>query len=228
MGNKSHWENIQGEAKEYDALIPKLIPYYHEQNDLIISLIPFKTDSELKVLDLGGGTGNLALLILRTFLNSKVTVFDVAEKMLDICKVKLASYNDKTDFIQGDFTVENLGGGYDLIISSLAIHHLEDDRKKDTYNMIYISLEPGGTFLNRDIVLGATPALTKEYEALWKRFINSNGEDPDIWFDRYLNEDIPASVEDQIGWLKKTGFDEVGCHWRHLNFAIFGGRKVKA
>ncbi len=225
MDTKSHWENIQGEADDYDGLIARLIPYYHEQNDLMITLIRAETDGPLKVLDLGGGTGNLALLIQKAFPNSNVTIFDISEKMLEVCEEKLRSYCDNTDFIRGDFSTDDIGSDYDLIISGLAIHHLADTVKKDSYKKIFDSLKLGGTFLNRDIVLGETPALTKVYETLWKKFMISNGEDADIWFDRYLEEDIPTTVEKQIDWLKKIGFEEVGCHFRYFNFAIFGGKK---
>jgi hypothetical protein len=44
-------------------------------------------------------------------------------------------------------------------------------------------------------------------------------------YDEYLEEDIPSSVEEQTKWLTEAGFSEVGCHWRYLNFAIFGGMK---
>lgn len=225
MDNKNHWQDIQGDADDYDGLIARLIPCYREQNDLMINLVRAETEGPLKVLDLGGGTGTLALLIQKSFPNSNVTILDISEKMLEVCKVKLRSYREITDFIRGDFSTDDIGSDYDLVISGLAIHHLVDKVKKDTYKKIFDSLKPGGTFLNRDIVLGATPALTKAYETLWKKFMISNGEDADIWFDRYLEEDIPTTVEKQIDWLKIIGFEEVGCHYQYFNFAIFGGRK---
>jgi tRNA (cmo5U34)-methyltransferase len=45
---------------------------------------------------------------------------------------------------------------------------------------------------------------------------------------KYLEEDRPGSVEDQTQWLAEAGFEDVGCHWRYLNFAIIGGRKPRA
>ena len=34
-----------------------------------------------------------------------------------------------------------------------------------------------------------------------------------------------TTVEDQTAWLADIGFIEVGCHWRHLGCALFGGQK---
>lgn len=86
-------------------------------------------------------------------------------------------------------------------------------------------MNSGGILLIRDIVLGATPALTEQYEKLWRQYIKHSGEDDAACFQNYLEEDIPSSVEEQTKWLSEAGFSEVGCHWRYLNFAIFGGVK---
>ena len=41
----------------------------------------------------------------------------------------------------------------------------------------------------------------------------------------YLDEDRPASVEDNLRWLREAGLDDVACHWRYFNFAIWSGKK---
>jgi tRNA (cmo5U34)-methyltransferase len=53
--------------------------------------------------------------------------------------------------------------------------------------------------------------------------MKANGEDDAAWFQKYLEEDIPSSVEEQTKWLAEAGFADAGCHWRYLNYAIFGG-----
>ncbi|WNN89453.1 hypothetical protein [Gloeocapsopsis dulcis] len=58
---------FEQEAFNYDSLISKLIPYYHEQHRLMLNLISFARTAEIKVLDLGTGTGILAYLILKNF-----------------------------------------------------------------------------------------------------------------------------------------------------------------
>ena len=84
----------------------------------------------------------------------------------------------------------------------------------------------GGILLIRDIVTAATPRLTEQYEQLWRQYMKANREDDAAWFQKYLEEDIPSSVEEQTRWLSEAGFADTACHWRHLNFAIFGGVKA--
>lgn len=90
---------------------------------------------------------------------------------------------------------------------------------------IFDALVPGGMFGNRELVLGATRAWSERYEAMWQARVGASGENDTDWFRKYRDEDLPASVEDQTAWLREIGFAEVACHWRYLNFAIFGGSK---
>lgn len=213
-------------AFDYDGLIPRLIPYYREQHQVMLDLIGFDRSTRLKVLDLGAGTGVLANLILKTFPEATVVAFDLAENMLEVCQRNLLDYGDRIAFQQGNFAIDDIGCNYDLVISGLAIHHLDGARKQQLFKRVFQTMNPGGIFLNRDIVLGATKNLTQQYETLWRQYMRSQGEDDEKYFAAYLEEDQPSSVEDQIQWLKAAGFEDVGCHWRYLNFAIFGGFKI--
>lgn len=120
---RTHFEQ---KAFDYDGLIPRLIPRYGEQHNLILQLIPFDSNANLKVLDLGALTGILSALILQAFPQANVTAFDMAENMLKVCQTNLSAFRDRLILQRGNFA--------------------EDDR---------------------------------------------------IWFQKYLEEDIPSSVEEQ-------------------------------
>lgn len=218
-------EQFEQRAFDYDGLIPRLIPYYREQHDLILQLIPFETNANIKVLDLGAGTGILSALILQAFPQANVAAFDIAQNMLKICQTNLRAFQERLTLQQGNFAADDFGSGYDLVVSGLAIHHLEGAGKQQLFHKLFQSMNPGGILLVRDIVTGASPRLTEQYEQLWRQYMKANGEDDAAWFQNYLKEDIPSSVEEQTKWLAEAGFADVGCHWRYLNFAIFGGVK---
>lgn len=216
-------EEFEQRAFDYDGLIPRLIPHYREQHDLILQLIPFKTNANIKVLDLGAGTGILSALILQAFPQAKVLAFDMAENMLKICKTNLSAFGKRLTLQQGNFAEDDFGSGYDLVVSGLAIHHLASAGKQHLFHQLFQSMNPEGILLIRDIVTGATPKLTEQYENLWRQYMKASGEDDAAWFQNYLKEDIPSSVEEQTKWLAEAGFADAACHWRYLNFAIFGG-----
>ncbi|MFB8788088.1 MAG: methyltransferase domain-containing protein [Potamolinea sp.] len=212
-------------AFDYDGFIPRLIPYYHEQHNLMLDLITFERNSSIKVLDLGSGTGVLSHHILREFSQAKVVAFDLSEIMLEVCQKNLSAYEHRVSFQEGNFAEDDLGNEYDLVISGLAIHHLDGTGKQELFKRVFQSMNPGGIFLVRDIVVGASPKLRQQYESLWRQYMRSNGEDDEKFFAGYLAQDQPSSVEDQTQWLREAGFEDVGCHWQYFNFAIFGGCK---
>jgi len=216
-------EEFEQRAFDYDGLIPRLIPHYHEQQDLILQLIPFETNANIKVLDLGAGTGILSALILQAFPQANVLAFDMAENMLKVCQTNLSAFGKRLTLQQGNFAEDDFGSGYDLVVSGLAIHHLDSAGKQQLFHQLFQSINPEGILLIRDIVTGATPKLTEPYEKLWRQYMKASGEDDAAWFQNELKEDIPSSVEEQTKWLTETGFADAACHWRYLNFAIFGG-----
>ena len=179
---RNHFEE---EAFEYDELIPRIIPKYIEQNDVMLTLIPFDRSKEIRVLDLGAGTGILSYLILKAFPKAGVVAFDLVENMLATCEKNLVCYKDRLTLKQGDFGQDGFGSGYDLIVSGLATHHLNDAEKPRLYKRIYDALKPGGVFINREVVLGDSLELTNQYHHLWREYIRSNGEDDEKWFDFY-------------------------------------------
>lgn len=218
-------EHFQAEADDYDRHIRQFVPHYQLQTEVMLALLPFAPAAPLAVLDLGAGPGVLAQAVLTRFAGARVHVFDLAENMLAQARQRLARFAGRVSYQLGDFNTDALGADYDLIISGLSIHHLDHAGKRALYRRIQQALKPGGLFLNRDIVYGATARLSRQYEALWRAFVRSCGADDAAMLERYQAEDIPAPVADHLAWLQEAGFVEVGCHWQYLNFAIFGGQK---
>ena len=72
-----------------------------------------------KVLDLGGGSGVLSIEFIRNFPDSTAYVFETPE--VACTSKKIIDKNDMQDKIfvlEGDFNVDAIGDGYDLIIAS--------------------------------------------------------------------------------------------------------------
>jgi tRNA (cmo5U34)-methyltransferase len=212
-------------AEAYDGFIARLVPDYHEANVLMMDLVPFAADAPIRVLDVGTGTGALAAEVLRRFVKAEITVTDMSERMLAQCKARFRALGASVECIEGVFPETDIGGGYDLVVSSLALHHLSHDDKRAGFAKLYAAMNPGGVLLVRDVVAGATPAIDARYAALWRATVQAHGHDDMSWFDDHLVDDNPATVEDQTAWLADIGFIEVGCHWRHLGCALFGGQK---
>jgi tRNA (cmo5U34)-methyltransferase len=107
-------------------------------------------------------------------------------------------------------------GHFDAIVSSLAIHHLNHERKRELYKEIFGLLNPGGVFCNLEHV--SSPS-----ERIHLRFLNEINQAPEA-------ED-PSNklldVETQIEWLRTIGFVDVDCYWKWLEIALIAGYKTK-
>ena len=211
-------------AERYDQSRQKLIPCYSDFYKTIIKVIPFASSTPLSVADLGAGTGLLSKQILKAFPQSNMTLVDISEEMLNVAKSRLNLYSN-IDYQLSDYSQELPSGNYDLIVSSLSIHHLSDKNKKKLFRGIKESLNPNGMFINADQVLGETEEIENLYHSTWLSEVKKNGiteTELSEALDR-MKEDKMASLSSQIEWLKESGFSEVNCWYQNLRFAVYSG-----
>ncbi|MFH1428761.1 MAG: methyltransferase domain-containing protein [Candidatus Margulisiibacteriota bacterium] len=219
-------EHFEEEANEFDQIIVKLAPGYPEMVQALVSAIPHDPEAPIKVLDLGCGTGTIAKTVKERFPNAHITCLDLAENMIEIAKAKLSAY-ENTRYIVSDFANCNFNEQYNVIISSLALHHLKtDDEKIAMYSKIYNSLAPGGAFYNADIILGASDFLQALYLDKWKQSmrLSVSQEDIDnIWIPKYYTEDHPSKIYDHLKWMEAAGFSNIDVIIKHYIGAVYGG-----
>jgi SAM-dependent methyltransferase len=105
----------------------------------------------LSVMDLGCGTGSLALGIKRRFPGVEVVGVDIDPDVLAIARHKAAGAGLDVELIQGG--TDRLGfpdASFDRVVSSLVFHHLERDVKRATLREARRVLRPQGTFCLAD------------------------------------------------------------------------------
>jgi tRNA (cmo5U34)-methyltransferase len=170
--------------------------------------------SARRVLDLGTGDGRLIALLRAGRPELKAVGLDFSEVMLGMARERFAG-GEAVDILQHDLDdqLPDLGR-FDAVVSSFAIHHLEDERKRSLYAEAFDVLEPGGVFLNFEHVASPTRRLHEAFFAAIDEPLEN--EDPS---DRTLD------VETQLQWLREIGFDDVDCHWKWLEMALLAGVK---
>lgn len=146
--------------------------------------------------------------------------------MLDVARERFKS-NPNLTYIVDDYTKHKFDKKYDVVISSLSIHHLTGDEKKQLYHNIYSSLNENGVFINADQVLGGTPYIESLYKRDWKYKVENSGlseEEICLAYER-AKLDKMSTLEDQINWLNDSGFLDVDCVYKYFNFVVLFGRK---
>jgi len=222
---KNHFEK---EADQFDSIIIKIIPYYETMLSALIDSIHFDTNDAIRIIDLGCGTGTIAKRLFEKFPNAKIVCLDIASNMINIAKHKLSDHKN-TEFIVGDFSKINFEEQFDVVVSSLALHHIEsDEEKKDFFQKIYTILGKNGQFINADVVLASNDFLQNLYLDRWIEFMNKSVSLDEInnrWLVNYKNEDRPSRLVDQLHWLEDIGFTAIDVVWKYFNFSVYTGIK---
>ena len=178
-------------------------------DDVLRSVLP---DRPTSLLDLGCGDGRLAALALEARPSlDRVVAVDSSPPMVARARSRFAG-DRRVTVRRWDMArpIDPLGR-FDLIVSGLAIHHLEDHRKQALFAEVAGQLTPGGQFANLEVVASATPELHAEFLGL----IGRPADDP---------EDRLASTDDQLSWMRAAGLAQVDCLWRWRGFAVLVGR----
>ena len=195
------------------------IPHRTEGEAVLLEQVP-KTAK--RILDVGTGDGRLLGLlkcVKRSYPEGnrpdvECVAIDFSPTMLEKVRTRFADDKSVT-VIEHNFedSLPDLGK-FDAVVSSFAIHHVEDDRKRSLYTEIFNLLNPGGIFCNLEHVASATPALHQKFrEALG---ISDTPDDPS---NKLLD------VETQLRWFREIGFTDADCYWKWLELALLVGVK---
>ena len=208
-------------AKEYDAkreiFIPCFQDFYQGATDFIIS----NYGEPNSVLDLGAGTGLLTRFWQEKCKHTSFTLVDVAEDMLDVARLRFGG-NDRVQYLVGDYTQGLPDSDFDVVISALSIHHLENQEKKDLFENIYDRLPKGGMLVNYDQFSAGDFTLNEWYDTTWVNKLqrsNLTARDIELWKQRRLL-DKECSVEAEVDMLKNSRFDIVKCVYSNQKFAV--------
>jgi tRNA (cmo5U34)-methyltransferase len=157
------------------------VPGYEQLEDAVASAT---LGADVRtVLELGTGTGETALRVLEAHPHARWTGIDASEAMLGRARERLPN----ADLLLGRLEDPLPAGPFDLVVSVLAVHHLDGPGKRDLFKRLAHVVAPGGRVVLGDVVVPERP------------------EDAVIEIDWVI--DLPSSVPEQLAWLDEAGFD---------------------
>jgi tRNA (cmo5U34)-methyltransferase len=178
------------------------------------------------VLDLGTGTGALAAMVANAYPDARLTLVDGAPKMIARAVENLGPR--ATTAVVQDFADALPAGPFDAIVSSLAIHHLDDAGKASLYSRSHAALRPGGVLVNAEQVLGETAELDALFWRWHEREASALGATDEEWAAavQRMTHDRCATVSTNLELLRAAGFEDVSVHFADGRFAVLAGRRA--
>lgn len=212
-------------ARSYDGLRRQLIPCFDDFYGAALDLVTEFAPPGARILDLGAGTGLLSALVAERLPDAELVLTDLAEGMLAQAKERFAGRVPPVELRVMNHLDLAEEGVYDVVMSALSIHHLEDEGKQAVYAAMARAVRPGGLVLNADQVAGDTAAMEARYWNHWREAIQRAGVSDD---------DIAAAIErqtldrrvplaPQLDWLRRAGLAEVECRYKNVSFAVMAG-----
>jgi tRNA (cmo5U34)-methyltransferase len=231
MSQATGWEN--DDTTVFVTYADAFVPRRAEQFAVIGALA--RAAPGHRVLELGCGDGRLTEALLRALPGTHLTAIDAAPEMLGLARGRLAPFAGRAELRRS--RIEDAGnwapGGYGAVVTSLAMHHLDDPAKQAAYRDIATALCPGGAFVLADMFRPTgDPALALAAEQ-WDAEVRHAGQAAsDAFTQAQWNTfrfpdpvDMPATIRDHLHWLEQTGFTEIDVAWAYAGHAVLHARR---
>lgn len=235
-------EWTKNDSELYRQLAAIAVPARAEQLATLLTLIPYGKSDSFKVIELASGEGYLSAAILEAFPNAEVLALDFEASMRAATYERLQSYAGRFQVDSFDMLQDNWYSklnGADVVISSLCIHHLDGEGKRNLFDAVHKKLSEQGVFLIADLVLPQSNQAKELFATTWDKLAEVASIERTMARDifqlfvdeqwnyyRYPDDfDKPSPIYDQLRWLDEAGFNIVDVFWMQAGHAIYGGYK---
>jgi len=118
------------------------------------ALDPLDIAGRRRLLDLGGGPGTYAIALCERYPDLRAVVFDLPETV-PIAREEIERHGltGRIETTAGDYMVDPLGDGYDLLLVSNIVHSLSPDEMARLLSRARSAMTPGGLAIVRDFRL---------------------------------------------------------------------------
>jgi len=189
-----HWD-----PETYLANLLAEVPAYQELQEQAAAA----TEGDARtILELGIGTGETARRVLARHPDARLVAIDSSPEMLERARAAVPDADLREAALQDPLPE----GPFDLVVSALAVHHLDGAGKRDLFKRVAEVLAPDGRFVLADVVVPE--------------------RDEDVVTPIDWEYDLPDRVDDQLDWLREAGL-EAETVWAYKDLAVLRATRPK-
>ena len=224
------------------------VPGRTEQTQALLQLIPARPDEAFTLVELAAGGGILAEAILQHFPACHYIALDGSATMRTQMAQRLATYRERLTILP--FLLEEqvwrnaLPSPLRCVVSSLCVHHLDDEEKGVLFRDMFARIEPGGALLLADVMRPATAQIAALFAQQYDEIVRTQSmaiRGDLSGFEQFQEEewnyflydyhdphsyDKPSLLSDQLRWLQEIGYIHVDCFWMQAGHAVYGGYRA--
>jgi tRNA (cmo5U34)-methyltransferase len=220
--SKGRWSFSGKVSKTFDEHVDRSVPLYKEGHQLIVDMQEYFLQEESVCYEIGCSTGSLTKLLSENNTNEKTKYFgiDNVKEMIEVAESKNIK---NSEFLVEDITTCKLKNS-DLILSYYTIQFIKPQLRQDVINKIYHSLNWGGGFFLFEKVRANDARFQDYFNSSYNEFkLRNNFTESEIFSKtRSLNGVLePFSSQGNIDMLKRSGFTDIICIFKYLNFQGF-------
>ncbi len=179
-----------------DTLIPR-----PETAELVDIIVKENQRKDLRVLDLGTGSGCIAIALARNLPFADVTAVDISGKALDVARENASALHSRVSFVQGDILkladdgVRSGEGNFDVIVSNPP--YIADSERSGMEKNVLEHEPASALFVPDDNPL-------EFYDAILKFAVLFLADGGRVYFE--IN---PRYVREMVSLCRTYGFDDV-------------------
>jgi tRNA (cmo5U34)-methyltransferase len=189
-------EQFHFDPDTYLAMVQAEVPDYDHLQEVVAEAAG--EISAQAILDLGTGTGQTLRHVSRRHPTARLIGIDESDRMLAVARDFVPAADLRVARLQDELPE----GPFDLVVSALAVHHLDGEEKAALFRRVAARLTLGGRFVLADVIVPDDPA--------------------DVVTPLDEGYDLPSRADAQLQWMRDATLTAT-LRWKHRDLAVMIG-----
>ena len=215
-------------ASVFDDMLSRSVPFYKQNQELIIEYLLHNLKDGSTITDLGCSTASFLLELQQKCTKSLNLIgIDNSKSMLEIANKKATAYGIDIELIDSDILSHNYKSS-DFFISNYTLQFIRPLKRPKLVSNVYSSLNKNGKFIFSEKVVFEDKVLDKQIIDIYYNYKKQQGySEVEIAKKREALENvlIPFTIKENITLAKEAGFKSVDTLFQWGNFVTFVATK---
>jgi tRNA (cmo5U34)-methyltransferase len=217
------WGFNQDVTNAFDDMLKRSIPEYELMRASVNDLIKKYMKKETCVMDLGCSRGEAIAPLVEEFASNDFICCDMSVPMLEVAEKRFKKHKNVSVHnidLRNNFPSPQMVTS--VILSVLTIQFTPIEYRLQILKNVYDTLQEGGCFILVEKVIGNSADLDRNFKDVYYKMKKDNGYSEEQISRKRLSLEgvlVPVTAKWNEEMLRTSGFTQIDCFWRWMNFA---------